>query len=206
MLYVGTVLGVFVTFDGGKEWEPLNGGIPRNPVHDLVIHPRDGDIVVGTHGRSVWVLSAKPLQGLTDEIRKKDLHLFAVSDMRKESSWTFARRSPWDGSPETFPKIRGQIWTRTAGKGTARLKDSKGAVVKEASFESPRGFGNYEIELVVEPPKRGTVDPKKRDPKTVDEKLADPFEQERAKFIETGTYTLEVEIGGQKATLVWKLT
>jgi hypothetical protein len=55
IIYVGTDLGVFVSVDRGASWHSLSATLPTTPVHDLVIHPRDGEIVVGTHGRSVWV-------------------------------------------------------------------------------------------------------------------------------------------------------
>ncbi|HEX2167201.1 MAG TPA: hypothetical protein VHG09_08165 [Longimicrobiales bacterium] len=56
LLVVGAEYGVFVTVDGGRTWTQLRNGIPPAPVHDLVIHPRENDIVVGTHGRGIFVL------------------------------------------------------------------------------------------------------------------------------------------------------
>jgi photosystem II stability/assembly factor-like uncharacterized protein len=55
ILYSGTDLGVFVSLDRGATWYSLSNNLPTTPVHDLVVHPRDGEIVIGTHGRSVWV-------------------------------------------------------------------------------------------------------------------------------------------------------
>jgi photosystem II stability/assembly factor-like uncharacterized protein len=55
ILYAGTDLGVFVSLDRGATWYSLSNNLPTTPVHDLVVHPRDGEIVIGTHGRSVWV-------------------------------------------------------------------------------------------------------------------------------------------------------
>ena len=57
--------------------ERTGGGLPTVPVHDLVIHPRDGDLVAATHGRSIWIFDdTGPLQQLTDLVRAADLHLF----------------------------------------------------------------------------------------------------------------------------------
>ena len=58
ILYAGTDGGVYVTTDGGKTWNALGTGLPWTYVLDLVIHPRDNMIAVGTHGRGVWVLDA----------------------------------------------------------------------------------------------------------------------------------------------------
>jgi hypothetical protein len=50
-----------VTADGGKTWNVLGTGLPMTYVHDLVIHPRDNIIAIGTHGRGVWVLDANKI-------------------------------------------------------------------------------------------------------------------------------------------------
>src|SRR4029077_2688380 len=78
LLFVGTEVGVFASLDGGKRWHRLGGGLPTVPVHDLVIHPRDRELVIGTHGRSVYVMDVAPLEALTPSVRKCDMHLFDV--------------------------------------------------------------------------------------------------------------------------------
>ena len=60
ILYAGTDGGVFVSKDGGKQWEVL-GKLPFCYVHDLIIHPRDNMIVIATHGRGIWVTDANPV-------------------------------------------------------------------------------------------------------------------------------------------------
>lgn len=60
-LYVGTDGGVYVTTDGARSWNVLGTGLPMTYVHDLVIHPRDNMIVIGTHGRGVWVIDANTI-------------------------------------------------------------------------------------------------------------------------------------------------
>ena len=59
ILYVGTDIGVYVTTDGGKSWAVLGGNLPSCFVHDLIIHPRDNVIVIGTHGRGMWAVDAE---------------------------------------------------------------------------------------------------------------------------------------------------
>jgi photosystem II stability/assembly factor-like uncharacterized protein len=56
LLVVGAEYGVFVTLNGGQSWTQMKNGIAPAPVHDLIIHPRANDIVVGTHGRGIYVL------------------------------------------------------------------------------------------------------------------------------------------------------
>ncbi len=62
VLYVGTDLGVYVSIDAGGSWHSLCNHLPTTPAHDLFVHPRENELVIGTHGRSVFVLDAKEIQ------------------------------------------------------------------------------------------------------------------------------------------------
>lgn len=77
LLYAGTEFGAFFSRDGGGSWAELGAGLPTVAVHDLIVHPREGDVIAATHGRSVWILDdATPLQQLTPEVEASSLHLF----------------------------------------------------------------------------------------------------------------------------------
>ena len=54
LLYLGTELGVYVSFDDGSSWQPMQANLPVSPVYDLIV--KDTDLIVGTHGRSIWIL------------------------------------------------------------------------------------------------------------------------------------------------------
>lgn len=69
ILYVGTDLGVYVTLERGETWQSLCNNLPTTPVHDLVIHPRDNELVIGTHGRSIFVMNIEYIQNYPE---KKD--------------------------------------------------------------------------------------------------------------------------------------
>lgn len=76
LLYAGTEFGLFTSLDGGGHWVPL-GGLPTVAVHDLVVHPREGDLVIATHGRSIYVLDdLGPLRQLTPEVVQQPAYLF----------------------------------------------------------------------------------------------------------------------------------
>lgn len=77
VLYAGTEFGFFITLDEGKTWAPFMTGLPTVRIDDVVVHPRDGDLVLGTHGRSVLVMDdVTPLQQFTAAVRDSDGHLF----------------------------------------------------------------------------------------------------------------------------------
>jgi photosystem II stability/assembly factor-like uncharacterized protein len=75
LLYAGTELGVFFSFDDGAHWQPLQLNLPQSPIHDLVV--KDDDLVVATHGRSFWVLdNVTPLRQVTGQSAGADMVLY----------------------------------------------------------------------------------------------------------------------------------
>ena len=79
LLFVGTEMGVFATLDGGKTWSPFGTGLPPYAlVHDLLIHPRENDLVVATHSRGLFIADISALQEASPAVLAKDVHLFAV--------------------------------------------------------------------------------------------------------------------------------
>ncbi|MFC2161980.1 hypothetical protein ACFLRX_10060, partial [Acidobacteriota bacterium] len=77
LLFVGTEFAVFYSINSGKSWTKLSLNMPTVAFHDIVIHPRDNDLVAGTHGRGIWVLDdITPLQQATDEVLSSEAFLF----------------------------------------------------------------------------------------------------------------------------------
>ncbi len=83
VLYLGTENGLFVSLNSGEEWISWKGNMPTLPFNDLVVHPRDNDLILGSHGRGIWILdNLTPIQEF-DQASQKDSHLFTVSDATK---------------------------------------------------------------------------------------------------------------------------
>ena len=81
LLYLGTELGLFLSFDGGRHWIAYQHEFPTIAVRDIQIHPRDMDLLVGTHGRGLWVLDdITPIQNLTSTVLESDFTLFKARD------------------------------------------------------------------------------------------------------------------------------
>jgi photosystem II stability/assembly factor-like uncharacterized protein len=76
LLFVGTDVGAYVSLNRGQSWQRFMNGLPTVPVHDLKIHPRDGDLIAGTHGRSIWITNITPLQQIDASILESEIHLF----------------------------------------------------------------------------------------------------------------------------------
>ncbi|MBW1888163.1 MAG: hypothetical protein JRI52_07420, partial [Deltaproteobacteria bacterium] len=78
LLFVGTEKAVHVSIDGGKTWTRFQNDMPVLGIQDLVIHPRENDLVVGTHGRGFFITDISPLQELTSKVLEKEVYLFDI--------------------------------------------------------------------------------------------------------------------------------
>jgi photosystem II stability/assembly factor-like uncharacterized protein len=78
LLYLGTENAIYVSFNAGDTWMPLQANLPHAPVSGIVVQPLFNDLVISTYGRGFWILDdITPLQHLTDEVLGKPAHLFA---------------------------------------------------------------------------------------------------------------------------------
>ncbi len=96
LLYCGTEMGVYVSFDDGGHWQPLKANLPICPIYDLLI--RDGDLIAATHGRSIWILDdLSPLRQMQDELTQADWHLFQPRDTLQwhmHRGWELGGKAP----------------------------------------------------------------------------------------------------------------
>ena len=86
-LKVGTDHGVYASLDYGNNFFAFSNGLSNAPVHDLVLHPRERDLIVGTHGRSVYIANIKHLQMLSEKILSKNIYVFELEKIKFSSRW-----------------------------------------------------------------------------------------------------------------------
>lgn len=98
LLFLGTEFGLWVSQDGGTSWWQLRHGLPTVSVMDLALHPREHDLVIATHGRSLYVLDdIRPLRTLSPATMAEPLHLFAIPDAQQHAvRQTGGERFPGD--------------------------------------------------------------------------------------------------------------
>ncbi len=112
VLFAGTERSLFVTHDSGAHWTKLAANLPTTRYDDIVIQPRTKDLVLGTHGRSIWVLDdASPIAEWTPAIAAKRAHLFAVpratlmlywEDVSNMDHYFFTAENPAEGAAFTY--------------------------------------------------------------------------------------------------------
>jgi hypothetical protein len=134
-------MGVYVSFNDGDSWLPLQLNLPVAPVHDLVVH--DDDLVIATHGRSFWILDdLTPLRQITPEIAKSAAHLFAPQTaMRVRSDVGHDTPIPPEepaGENPPAGAILDYYLGAPAREVTVEILDGRGAVVRRfSSAEKP---------------------------------------------------------------------
>ncbi len=201
LLWVGTENGLYISIDGGADWAEFNGRIPRVPVRDIYIHPRENDVIIATHGRSLYVIDdVTPIRALTSDILNKDvamlpsrpsvLQLPAV-EQRAEGDAEF-RGTPL---PENVIVTYYQKKRHIFGELKVELFDASGKLAASAPGDKRRGVVRVELPLREPPPK---VPP-----------AASLVEQPFAFFGPTlpeGTYTVKLTAGKETLTSTIKVT
>jgi photosystem II stability/assembly factor-like uncharacterized protein len=147
LLFVGTEFSLYVSLDGGKEWKRFMTGMPSVRVDDILIHPRDRDLIVGTHGRSIWIADdISPLEQLASA-RNRDLILFDpraavlwkndTQALRRATNRDFIGTNPQGGTAIT-------VWAKSdvgAGKVEFLLNNK---VVSTMDIEIKSGMNRYQ--------------------------------------------------------------
>lgn len=156
VLYVGTDNGLYVSLDRGNTWEIFNKNLPNVAVHDLVIQPEAKELVIGTHGRSLYKANIAPVQKLTGTIKKQPVHIFVIKSIKKSRSWGNTW-SKWlkPNTPEvTIPfyvnkdgKVKITIFSGDIAVNSIETLVSKG--INEATFDvsfNEKGLKKYRKE------------------------------------------------------------
>lgn len=101
LLFAGNEIGIYVSIDRGQNWTRLKNNFPTVPVDDLVIHPRENDLIVGTHGRSAWILEdIGPLEHLSQAVMASVAHMFPI---RNTIMWAQKGDWPFYGATYSAP-------------------------------------------------------------------------------------------------------
>ena len=191
LLFVGTEGGAYVSTTGGGSWTPLGSNLPRVAVHDLVVHPDEGDVIVGTHGRGVWVCDVSLLEGWP----KADARSSALIQPRDLARLP---RGPMGGYMSPVRQFRGDpvqtrvllsAWLPTAPKkAEIRVLDLTGKELK--SFDLPGQDGLHVIawDLTSGNPISSTLG-----------RMAQAMQRGRRRrsLARTGTYRVELWIDGK---------
>ena len=146
LLYCGLDNGTYVSLDRGNSWHFFNKMLNVSS-YDMMVHPRDNELVVGTHGRSVYVADVKPLQALKDGGHQKAIVAFAPSEIRFSDRWG-EKQYEWSTAFEPKSSILYYV-----GKASASIKieiyDDKNNLVRTIQGSGDAGFQSVNWDVKV---------------------------------------------------------
>ena len=159
LLFLGTEFGLWISLDKGAHWAQFKGGhIPTVAVRDLVIQPRDNDLVLATHGRGIWIVDdITPLRYLTPELASQDTAFVSARPVQQrieaQGGWpsgaaAFSGDNPPTGAVITYYERRRPLF----GKLKIEVVDSSGKVVGELPASTRRGLNRVVWQMHLQPP------------------------------------------------------
>jgi photosystem II stability/assembly factor-like uncharacterized protein len=143
VLYVGTDNGLYTTFSGGSHWYPFQNGLPNVAVHDLAVQPKAKHLVVGTHGRSMYIADIAPLQQMTEELTSKETHVFSMNDIRRNNRWG-SSRAQW--AKAYTPSMTIPFYSKENNSITVEIFH-KDVMVNSMKVKADKGYNEAEFDL-----------------------------------------------------------
>jgi photosystem II stability/assembly factor-like uncharacterized protein len=161
LLFLGHEKGLHMSIDGGGAWTPMTTNMPTVPVDDLLIHPRDHDLVVGTHGRSIWILDQiDALEALTPQMLTTAAQTLLPS--RTARLLSIYNPQAWYGLGQFFapnPEFGASItyYLRDAAQGEVAIDvaDADGKTLRTLRSPGKAGLNRVAWDLRIEPPVPG---------------------------------------------------
>jgi len=156
LLYLGTENAIYVSFDDGENWQPLQNDLPHAPVSGIVVQEHFNDLVISTYGRGFYILDdLSPLQQLTPPVMASDMHLFpprAAYRFRPITAPSTTYDDPTVGeNPKYGASINYYFKTAPQGNVTVSILDAKGQVVRTLAGAKQVGLNRTYWDLRSEP-------------------------------------------------------
>lgn len=152
LLYAGTENGLYVSFNDGENWEPLQSNLPHAPVYWMVIQEHFNDLVIATYGRGFWILDdLTPIQQMTPAVRDSSAYLFPVHATYRFRGSTFPVTMPEDPTAGQNPPYGAPInyYLKSAPTGDVkiRIEDSKGQTIRTLTGTKTVGINRVTWDL-----------------------------------------------------------
>jgi photosystem II stability/assembly factor-like uncharacterized protein len=194
ILYLGTEFGLWISIDSGKHWAAYKGhDFPSVAVRDIVVHPRESDLVIATHGRGIWIVDdITPLRKLTPEVMGQEAAFLAAKPAQQrleanggwaDGSAVYTGPNPPDAAVITYYQKKRHIF----GKMKLEILDAQGKLVDTLSPNSRRGISRVEWPMRIKAPR-------------VPSAATAAFEAAQGPRVLPGTYTVRMTRGTETYT------
>jgi len=194
LLYLGTEFGLWISLDSGKHWAQYKGHeFPSVAVRDIVIHPRESDLVLATHGRGIWIVDdITPLRKLTPDVMTQEAAFLSAKPAQQrlvanggwvEGSAVFTGPNPPDAAVITYYQKKRHIF----GKMKLEIFDAQGKLVDTLPPNSRRGISRVDWPMRLKAPR-------------VPPAATAAFEAAQGPRVLPGTYAVKMTRGTQTYT------
>jgi len=159
LLFLGTEMGLFVSIDGGKAWSQFKGKVPSVSIRDMLIHPRENDLILGTHGRGILIIDdISPLRSLKQDMLNSELVFlkskdYVIDDLGSVQSFRgddeFTGANPSEAAAITYYMNKRHVF----GDMHVEIYDKNGNKIKTLAAGKRKGINKVLWYLRKKPPK-----------------------------------------------------
>jgi photosystem II stability/assembly factor-like uncharacterized protein len=147
ILYVGTDHGLYISLDRGGAFMLMGKELPAVAIHDLVVHPREKELIIGTHGRSIYKADVSMVQQLKPELLKEEIHVFSPVELYYSSRWG-SRSSQWRDIYE--PETLFSLFVKEPGKVRLSIYSEGENLLFEKEEDMKKGIQFIKYDLSIE--------------------------------------------------------
>ena len=195
ILYVGTDHGLYISLDRGEHFMYMDKSLPAVAVHDLVIQPDEHDLLVGSHGRSIYKADITYVQKLTAEVMDKGIHFFKIPSVKQRDFWG-KKMSNWKEIKEENLAL--PVYVKKGGQYRFLVETAGGTPVRswEAKLDAGLNLASYDLTI--------DKDKLKAYQKEMDKKSKDEVEWKEADdghyYVRAAAYKVSISGQGEKAS------
>ncbi len=195
IIYVGSDHGTYVSFDRGANYMSISDDIPNVAVHDLVVHPREPHLLVGTHGRSIYKLNVDHLRSIA---AMPDTELVLFEDVKLKYRANAGKIRNIYSEPVEFSAVV-DYYSSTSQSAKLMIQSPKGKIFKELDVDLDQGIGALTINMDVESSKVKDILKYVNKDKEKDEKLSIQLADDGKYYLPVGSYDVVLKASGKKA-------
>ena len=146
ILYLGSDNGAYVSFNKGEKWEAFSKGFPAVAVHDIVLQPQTNDLLLGTHGRSIYKTNIAHFQTMNPSKMKHSVVLFKVKDVKHSMRWG---RSFSSWSKINEPSINIKFYSNKSEEKTIKILSENNSELNQIKVKVDKGFNVVAYDLSI---------------------------------------------------------
>lgn len=196
LIYVGTDHGLYISLDRGTNFMAMKGGLPNVAVHDVVIQKREKDLLVGTHGRSIFKADISSVQALKSTVLEEEVYVFEIPDKRYSGRW--GNGSRWFKSDPPESSIP---FYSSKNQSVEVLVKAGDTVLKKMKMEAEKGINFATFDLTFDESKKSKYESwLKENAKDDKEIKIEKGKLDEKWYVRKGSYEIEVKAGTKKST------